>query len=74
MDPAGAAAQDEEWNRISRLRKELKGVSLGEFTVEELGAVMKLFSLAYNGAGTLRPHKTDFELLEKKVKALKNKK
>lgn len=48
-------------------------MSLGEFTVNELEAVMRLFGLAYNSAGTLEPHEEHLTLLEKKV-ARKNRK
>ncbi len=74
MDPAGAEAHDRRLSRISKLRKELKGMSLGKFTVNELEAVMRLLRLAYNGAGTLEPHEEHLTLLEKKVVRRKNSK
>ena len=67
MDPAGAEEHDKRMDRISKLKKELKGISLGKFTVNESEAIMRLFRLAYNGAGTLEPHEEHLALLEKKV-------
>ena len=72
MDPTGAAEHDRKMDRKSKLRKELKGTSLGKFTVNELEAIMRLFGLAYNGAGTLEPHEEHLTLLEKKVARRKN--
>lgn len=73
MDPAGAAEHDRKMDRKSELRKRIKSMSLGEFTISELEAVMRLLGLAYNGAGTLEPHEEHLALLEKKI-ARKNKK
>mgnify|MGYP001598749058 CR=1 FL=1 len=67
MDPTGAEVHDRKLSRQSKLRKKIEGMSLGKFTVKELEAVMRLFGLAYNGAGTLEPHVEHLALLEKKV-------
>lgn len=67
MDPAGAEAHDRRLSRISKLHEQVGNMSLGKFTVKELEAVMRLFRLAYNGAGTLEPHEEHLALLEKKV-------
>ena len=73
MDPVGAAEHDKRIARELKLRKQLKGVKLSKFTVGELEAVMRLFGLAYNGAGTLEPREEHFKLLEKKVGTRKRK-
>lgn len=72
MDPAGAEAHDRRLSRISKLEEQVGNMSLGKFTVKELEAVMRLFGLAYNGAGTLGPHEEHLALLEKKVALRKN--
>ncbi|MEX1063832.1 MAG: hypothetical protein WD898_03390 [Candidatus Paceibacterota bacterium] len=72
MDPEYAARQRIA-ERMNRIRGELKDVPLGEFTVGELEAVMRLMGLAYNGAGTLEPHKEHFKQLEAVVARIKQK-
>lgn len=67
MDPVGAEEHDRKMDRKSKLKERIKSMSLGEFNVHELEAVMRLLGLAYNGAGTLEPHEEHLALLEKKV-------
>ena len=67
MDPAGAEKHDRKMERTLKLKKRIESMSLGEFTVNELEAVMRLLGLAYNGAGTLKPYEEHLALLENKV-------
>ncbi|MEX2090664.1 MAG: hypothetical protein WD989_00840 [Candidatus Paceibacterota bacterium] len=67
MDPAGAEKHDRKLHRRAELRKKIKSMSLGEFAVNELEAVMRLLGLAHNEAGTLEPHEEHLTLLEKKT-------
>ena len=64
MDPAGAEEHDNKVIRKSNLREKFKDITLGEFTVGELEAVMRLMGFAYDGVGT---HEEHLRLLEKKV-------
>ena len=73
MDPAGAEAHDRKIDRTSKLRKKVGSMSLSKFTVNELEAVMRLFGLAYDGAGTLDPDEEHLTLLEKKIAGSKKK-
>jgi hypothetical protein len=73
MDPVGAEEHDRRMDRKSDLKKRIKGMSLGEFTVNELEAVMRLLGLGFSGIGILEPHEEHLVLLEKKIARRKKK-
>jgi|GEM_PF-2829457 len=73
MDPAGAEKADKIIEEKLRLRESLGNLKLSEFTVKELGALLKLFGLA-----PLLDHEEsdgdDLKLLKKKIKEMAKKK
>ena len=71
MCPDGANEHDKKIDRKLKLSEQLKRVPLGEFSAGELGAVMKLFGLAYNSAGRLEPNEEDFKILEGRARTRK---
>ncbi len=73
MDPVRADEHDRRMSRMSKLRDQLENVSLGEFMVSELEAVMRLFGLAQNSTGALMPWEEHLKLLEEKVEKMKDK-
>lgn len=61
--------------RKVNLRKALKDVPLGEFTANELEAVIRLFCRFFDSQGTLlEPGEEHLKILEKKAKMLKKNK
>lgn len=67
MDPEGAAAQDRYYKRLNSLRDKFKDVSLSEFTVGELGPVMRLMGLCHTSTGQSGVSNSDFKILEEKI-------
>ena len=74
MDPAGAKAHDEYWDRVSKIREQIKDIPLSKFTVGELGAVMSLMGLSHHSHTSRPVTESNLELLEKKLKKPKKKK
>ena len=66
MDPVGAEREDKRIDRKLRLREELGDLKLSEFTVKELGALLRLHGLAPL-LDQEEPDEDDLRLLEKKL-------
>jgi hypothetical protein len=70
VDPGGAALQDSKMDRIRKIKGGLGNMSLSEFTVNELEAVMRLMSLFYNSAGMGDPYESHLKILEEKIESI----
>jgi len=73
IDPAGAKRHDALSERRSRLRAELTNVPLGEFTVGELEALLRLMGVFNGGPGIgfAPAYESHLDLLEAKLETLK---
>lgn len=60
---ANLDARDKHNREVERLRNLTRKMPIGDFTVEELGALMRLWGLLYNAAGTLAPRDYDLKTL-----------
>lgn len=66
IDPVGTAKRSAYLKREYALKEKLKDVPLSSFTVSELGSIMRLQGLMYNGSCQCGMREEDFEILEKK--------
>jgi hypothetical protein len=64
MDPKGAAAHDARLERLLKLRKRLKNMSLSAFTVNDLPALIRVTSLVSEYGD---PTDEDMDLLERRL-------
>ena len=72
-DSAEASREHEYYQKLYKIREELKQVSLGSFMATDLPSILRLLNFQEGGYSSSRPHYNDLEQIESRLSKIKAK-